>query len=490
MIATAGEILGEDDGTPRSSATAPRTTRACAPPCPGWRRRQLLTREENRVQVFPSSLRVGSVAEARDALANKPIESRYRQQLEAIAEMLIDADPDEGITTDELMGASGLNPEEVRRALHDLERLGIADNDTAVTAFVHVGVPQASRSRLEEAVGLERALIEHLREAAPDMEKEDASTLHLRVATQRLKDAGHGSALPERVWRVLQSLARDGRGERDDRGGSLSLRRLGPEAVRVRLLRTWEALAETAERRRIAGLRLLRHLLASLPDGVRGTDLLAETTFGKLLAAIRSDLMLKARAREPEKLLDRALLWLHEQEVIRLNKGLSVFRPAMSIHLSPVRRGFANPDFTPLRLHYQDQVLQDPRDGGVRAARPEGHGRRAAAGDGLLSAPAGGLPAPLAAGPATRTSRARPRRNRGAASWRASVTAISSASVADDREQANVLCAGGTGRRKDAGAGPPHRVSRAGTTGEPARRARAGLQPACRRRDSDDAWRR
>ena len=357
VIATAGEILGEDEDAAfeRDRATDDTRVRTAL----SWlEEAELLTREENRVQVFPSSLRVGSVAEARDALANKPLESRYRQQLEAIAEMLIDADPDEGITTDELMGASGPNPEEVRRALHDLERLGIAANDTAVTAFVHVGVPQASRSRLEEAVGIERALIDHLREAAPDMEKEDASTLHLRVATQRLKDAGHGSALPERVWRVLQSLAKDGRGERDDRGGSLSLRRLGPEAVRVRLLRTWEALAETAERRRIAGLRLLRHLLASLPDGVRGTDLLAETTFGKLLAAIRSDLMLKARAREPEKLLDRALLWLHEQEVIRLNKGLSVFRPAMSIHLSPVRRGFANPDFTPLRLHYQDQVLQ------------------------------------------------------------------------------------------------------------------------------------
>ena len=357
VIATADEILGEDEDAAfeRDRATDDTRVRTAL----SWLEEpELLTREENRMQVFPSSLRVGSVAEARDALANKPLESRYRQQLEAIAEMLIDADPDEGITTDELMGASGLNPEEVRRALHDLERLGIAANDTAVTAFVHVGVPQASRSRLEEAVGIERALIDHLREAAPDMEKEDASTLHLRVATQRLKDAGHGSALPERVWRVLQSLAKDGRGERDNRGGSLSLRRLGPEAVRVRLLRTWEALAETAERRRIAGLRLLRHLLASLPDGVRGTDLLAETTFGKLLAAIRSDLMLKARAREPEKLLDRALLWLHEQEVIRLNKGLSVFRPAMSIHLSPVRRGFANPDFTPLRLHYQDQVLQ------------------------------------------------------------------------------------------------------------------------------------
>ena len=357
VIATGGEILGEDQDAAfeRDRATDDTRVRTAL----SWlEEADLLTREENRVQVFPSSLRVGSLAEARGVLAGKPLESRYRRQLEAIAERLIDADPDEGITTDELMGASGLGPQEVRRALHDLERLGIAGNDTAVTAFVHRGVPRASTSRLAEAVGLERALVDHLREAAPDMEKGDASTLHLRVATQRIKGAGHPSALPERIWRLLQGLARDGRGERDDRGGSLGLRRLGPEAVRVTLHRDWEALAETAERRRIAGLRLLEHLLSSLPERDRGTDLLAETTFGKLLDAIRADLILQARAREPEKLLDRALLWLHEQEVIRLNKGLSVFRPAMSIHLSPGRRGFADAHFAPLRLHYQDQVLQ------------------------------------------------------------------------------------------------------------------------------------
>ena len=229
-----------------------------------------------------------------------------------------------------------------------------------MTAFVHRGVPRASTGRLEEAVGLERALVDHLREAAPDLGKDDASTLHLRVAAQRLQDAGHASALPERIWRVLQGLARDGRGERDGRGGSLGLglRRLGPEAVRVTLHRSWDALAETAERRRLAGLRLLQHLLSSLPAGVRGTDLLVETTFRKLLAAIRSDLLLQARAREPEKLLDRALLWLHDQEVIRLHKACRCSGPRCPNHLSFGRRGFANADFAPLRLHYQDQVLQ------------------------------------------------------------------------------------------------------------------------------------
>ena len=363
VVATAGEILGEDEDAAfeRDSATDDTRVRTAI----SWlEEAQLVSREENRVQVFPSSLRVHSVAEARDRLARKAVPREdYRRRLLAIAETLIDADPDEGISTDELMGISGLSAEGVRRALYDLERLGIAGNDTVLTAFVHAGVPRASRKRFEQAAALECALIADLREAAPDMDEGGASTLHLRIATQRLKDAlaeaGHDPAhvLPERLWRTLRGIAGDGRGEGSGKG-SLGLRRLDPETVRVTLQRNWKALAETAERRRNAAQRLLDHLLGCLPPGSRGTDLLAETTLGKLLDALRSDLELKARVKDPEKLLDRALLWLHEQEVVRLNKGLAVFRPAMSIHLSEDRRGFVSADFEPLKLHYEDQVLQ------------------------------------------------------------------------------------------------------------------------------------
>ncbi|MCY4187986.1 MAG: UvrD family DEAD/DEAH box helicase, partial [Bryobacterales bacterium] len=101
------------------------------------------------------------------------------------------------------------------------------------------------------------------------------------------------------------------------------------------------------------------HQLKCLPPNIRGTALLAETTVGKLLQAIQSNLALKSKVRHPDKLLDRSLLWLHEQEVVRLNKGLAVFRPAMKIRLEHrERRGFSKADFTPLALHYEGQVLQ------------------------------------------------------------------------------------------------------------------------------------
>ena len=356
VIATAGEILGEDEENAfeRDSATDDTRVRTAV----AWLEdAELLTREENEVTVFPSSLMVNSVQQARDRLQKAAITETYRRQLLKITETLVEADPDEGISTDDLMNAAGLTPEGVRRALGDLERLGIASNDTALTAYVHVGVRNNSRVRFDQAAALEEALIELLREIDPDMEKGEMSTLHLRLANQRLRDDGHSYALPERVRRIVRSLAADGRGEGGG-GGSLSVRGRDGETMRVTLQREWSALVRTAELRRAAARLLLEHLIGTLPSGVRGTDLLAETTQGGLLKAVRSDGALRSEVRNHDGLMARALLWLHEQEVVRLNRGLSVFRPAMTIRLNPGRRGFTATSFTPLGFHYNEQTMQ------------------------------------------------------------------------------------------------------------------------------------
>ena len=356
VVATAGEILREDDegAFERDSATDDTRVRTAV----AWlEEAELLTREANRVQVFPSSLRVGSTDEAQGRLVRADITNQYRKQLLTICQALFEADADEGISTDELMAVSGLTPEEVRKALYDLEAMGIASNDTALTAFVHAGVARGSRRRFQEAAALEQGLIDLMREKAPDMERGETSTLHLRQATQALKDEGHAHALPELLRGIVRSIAADGRGEGGG-GGSLGLRGRDRETVQVTLQRDWGSLGKTAELRRTAAGLLLDHLLAALPRDSRGTDLLAETTMGKLLAAVKSDLILNGQIRHPDRLTDRALLWLHEQEVVRLNKGLAVFRPAMTILLKPEQRGFARADFASLQLHYDEQIRQ------------------------------------------------------------------------------------------------------------------------------------
>ena len=358
VVATSGEILREDDehAFERDSNTDDTRVRTSV----AWlEEAQLLTREQNRVQVFPSSLRVNSMEQAKSRLKRSSMRDDYRKRLLSICGALIAADPDEGLSTDELMAESGLSPEGVRSALHDLEQLGIASNDTALTAFVHEGVQRSSRRRFEQAAGLERAVIELLRETYPDMAQGESSPLHLRLVTPRLKEAGHSSALPERVRSIVRSIAADGRGEGGS-GGSLGVRGRDTETVLVTLQREWKDLEGLAERRRAAASVLLDHLRSALPPGSRGTDLLAETTMGKLTTALKSDMTLANQVKEDSlpRLLHRALLWLHEQEVIRLNKGLTVFRPAMTIRLERDHRGFARADYRPLKVHYDEQVVQ------------------------------------------------------------------------------------------------------------------------------------
>ena len=297
VVATTGEILREDEehAFERDSATDDTRMRTAV----AWLEEAvLLTREENRVQVFPSSLQVSSIQDAERRLARANVTEYYRDQLLTICQALFEADADEGISTDELMMATGLTPEAVRDALYDLEGLGIARNDTALTAFVHVGVERHSRRRLQEAAELEQGLIRLMQEKAPDMARGETSTLHLRSATQELKDDGHTHALPELLRRIVRSVAADGRGEGGG-GGSLAVRERGDETLRVTLQREWGSLSRTAELRRAAAGLLLDHLLATLPQGSRGTDLLAETTLGKLLQAVKADPVLMSHIREP-----------------------------------------------------------------------------------------------------------------------------------------------------------------------------------------------
>ncbi len=361
VIATTGEILVEDqDGDfTRDKATNDTRVRTAV----AWlEEADLLRRDENEVRVFPSSLNIRSVDDARAKLQNQQIDEDYRKALTKMATTLLYAAPDEGVTTDTMMEVSRLSSARVRTALFDLERFGIARTGTVLTAFVHVGVKRPSHQRLTDAIAIEKQLIELMQELAPDMGKNDSAPLNLRIASQRLKDTDLGHVRTEHVTRVLQGIARDGRNDGGTSthlaGGSITIRNHNSENVWLTLNRDWSSLAQIADRRRQGAQVLLKHLLSELAPNQRGQDLLVKTTLEKLLKVIEDDLVLRSQTSNPQQLMERALLWLHEQEVIRLNRGLTVFRPAMTITLTPEKRGFKKTDFKDLQHHYDRTVRQ------------------------------------------------------------------------------------------------------------------------------------
>ena len=242
FAASVGEILAEDEEHEfrRDSATDDTRARTAVM----WLEdAQLLSRDENKVRVFASSLRVQSVAEARQRLSSVRMTDSELRSLIKIVEALIESDPDAGISTDHLMSVTGLDSPGVRRALWRLEQLGVASDDTAITAFVHHGVLNSSRKRLDQASAVERDLLDWMREQVPELDVGEKAPLDLRVASQRLREEGHKGTQPGHVTRILRGVARDGHVEGGG-SGSLTLRTLHAESVAVTLLEPLRSLCE------------------------------------------------------------------------------------------------------------------------------------------------------------------------------------------------------------------------------------------------------
>jgi ATP-dependent DNA helicase RecQ len=357
IVATPGEILREDDDAEFSSSDDKGTDDTRVKTAVSWlEEAEILQRDENVVSIFPSSLKVKTLDDAQKILDRAP-QLTNRDALLAIVATLISADIDEGITTDELTAVTGLTQELIRKAMHDLERLGICSNDMALTAFVNVGVQNSSSRALLECVAMEKAIIDALREMAPDMAPGETHDLNVRSLTQHVRDSDDGFSKIHSgvVMRLLHGLEDDGR--RDGSPGTIRLSKRG-EHIRLTLKIEWQKLSEKIHERVVAGKLVLNHFVSKLGPATKGTDLLSQTTAGELENSISSDVELSSSVKDVVRLMERALLWLHEQEVIKISKGMAVFRSAMTIRLGPDKRKFTKSDFEPLQIHYDEQVVQ------------------------------------------------------------------------------------------------------------------------------------
>jgi len=360
VVMTVGELLATEglelDFDPADHGRDTRVKTAVA-----WMENAaLLERNENRTQVFPASLRFKHLDEARRKLAGVSYSAERQKQLLALLRAILQADPTEGLSTDELALEAGLSSTEVGRALHDLETMGLLENDNRIVAYLRVGVPGASVPTLAALDRLESALLTLLRESAPDAGgAAEAVLLNLSALTQRLKDEGYPDILPERISKLLETLRQDGR-ELPGGRGSLGLRRLDRQTYRVAVQREWDELETLSRLRRACAQRVLEEFLARLPQGARGKDMEADLTLGQIGRALKADLAIAAELRDVPAAVQAALLYLHEQGVLTLAQGLSIFSSAMTLRLYPEerKRGFAAHDYQPLADFYAQRVSQ------------------------------------------------------------------------------------------------------------------------------------
>lgn len=179
------------------------------------------------------------------------------------------------------------------------------------------------------------------------------------LLNQRLMDEGFETSV-EAIRKTLASLSQDGRGFAGTQG-SIELRYAARDAYSIKLNRNWTNIGALAEKRRRIAQLALETILGKVPaDSPPSGDILVSFSFEELAEAVDKDLFLRAEIKDREAALERALMYLHEQQVLTLQQGLAVFRSAMTIRFRPDATGarYTNNHYQPLRHHYKERMLQ------------------------------------------------------------------------------------------------------------------------------------
>ena len=369
VIITSHELLRDEEVDPDFATGSPQADTKVKTAVAWLERAAYLERDENRTRVFQGKPRVSSLEQAEERIGKLGLSRREAARWLTILKAVINADPDQGLSADEiaeLPGVASKSPspdpsdtpaQRVLRTLHEMTDAGLFSTGLRLTAFVKPGGSGNAKKAYEEICRLERALIALMAETEPDADSGDWFELSVRPLNQRLVDEGLSSN-QETLRRLLRSLSLDGKGLAGRRG-SLELRFSSQGRYRVRLFRSWPTLSELASRRQAVGKVVLEMLCAQAPEGTRA-KVLVELGSDDMVDAIRRDIVLRAQIRDPLAASERALLFLHEQKVIQLQQGLAVFRQAMTIRLDERGKGrrYSRGDYAPLAHHYGERTFQ------------------------------------------------------------------------------------------------------------------------------------
>lgn len=381
LVITTGELL-RDEEVETSFSPEDRAADTKVRAAVSWLERAgFIERNENRTNVVQARLLVKSVEEARARLAKLNLSEREAALWLAIIREMLNAGQTDTLSVDDiaslpefqsyLKASKAEFPEQVVRegrsqeylsakvlkVLDSMMGVGVLKKDTLLTAFVRYKVADHSGVRLQRVLTADRELMKLLAEQAPD--PEGWMPLNLRLINDALVARGVECSM-EMLRSLLRSLSEDGRGF-SGQAGSIDLRYVGHEAYRVRVRREWAQVAELAERRRHVAELLLAEMLRCVPSDTQPkADLLVEFTFEAMGKALQGDLALRSEIRDLQAAIERGIMFLHEQNVIILQKGLAIFRSAMTVRMLPeaVGQRYTAENYDALQHHYRERIFQ------------------------------------------------------------------------------------------------------------------------------------
>ncbi len=356
VVASAGEILRQAPDKQRIDPDARDADTKVRIAIAWLEEARILERHENHTRLFPGSLLVANEEEARERLRRKLGAEADIAPYLAIVSALVNTDDDERLSTDALMGITGLDSRAIGAMLRELDRWRLLSNDTELGVIFHKDPPTAQR--LDELARLEDALIARLREAAPEADQQEWQILNVRSLCDLLRRDTQIDLDPQRLGRLLKSFAEPfGEAGDDAQRGFFAMRPGGHDLRHVRLQRSWRSIEQTRTRR----MRLAQALVAAFHGLRKNNALLATCKQSELETLLQADATVAGLdIQDWDAALRAALLYLDANEVLHLARGKAVFRSAMRIQFDTdaSRRQFSKADYAELALHYKDKTIQ------------------------------------------------------------------------------------------------------------------------------------
>ncbi len=293
-------------------------------------RAQILERRENHTRVFSGRPIIPTLAEAGAEVQRLDLPTHKADQWRTILAAVYDAG-DGGLSADDLAvlcrALTFEDPLEgglrVLEILHQMAERRIISQGQTFSAFISIGVQDASMRRLERWTRWENAITELLAEEGEG----DGGPVHLRPLADRLSTddlvctpSDLGVLLGTWAYATQGQLLPTGRVRFRRRGdmGYLNVDLGGVE------------LAQALRLRRGIATACLQHLLDT-PGAHTGKQVLVSGELENIIDAVSRDISFVGRLQSAADSVRAAIAWMHDLRVITVQNGLAVFRSAMRL---------------------------------------------------------------------------------------------------------------------------------------------------------------
>jgi ATP-dependent DNA helicase RecQ len=342
-----------------------------------------LQRNQNLTEAFQGKPLVASLDEAATRMDRLDFTPQTKNLWLNLLQQIINGPEEGGIRADEL--AEALFPEKqalqamerqrgltaaqiVIAALHEMSDAGLIDQGLLLSATFRPKGPNNALKNFQSVCELENKLIDLLRVADPDAEQGEWVELDVRRLNQKLTNEAYKTS-PDVLRSMIKGISYDGKGFAASTG-SFEIAYVDRNRYRVRLKRSWQNIRKTIFLRQNVAHAILRKMMEmAAVQGVKrvaeggaktGADVHIKFTSDALSAAIKSDITLSVEVKKMLPAIERALMFLHERNVIELQGGLAVLRQAMTLRLAKSAKGryYNKGDYKPLSVYYREKRLQ------------------------------------------------------------------------------------------------------------------------------------